>query len=59
MVKVVKGKTAQLLRECERLRAENRALKSLTADHDAALVELAELAAAQDDALVELAELIV
>lgn len=44
--------------DLENLMEENEKLKSLTADQDAALVELAELAAAQDDALVELAGMI-
>ena len=59
MIKIIRGKTAKLLRECERLRAELNEEKARANDAEAALVELADLAAAQDDAIVELAEMIV
>ena len=56
MCKIIRGKTAQLVRENQRLQRE---LNEKTETLENAVVELAELYAEQDDALVELAELIV
>ena len=58
MIKIITGKTAKILRDCERLKAELNDEKTRNDDIETALVELADLAAEQDDAIVELAGLL-
>ena len=58
MIRIIKGMTAKLLRENDRIKMELNAEKQRNDEMETALVELAELFAEQDDALVEIAEIV-
>ena len=59
MCRIIRGETARLVRENDRLKANLVEERERRTELEDAVLELAELYAEQDDALVELAEIIV
>ena len=56
--KIIRGESARLTRENDRLKAQLNEERQNRLDLEDAVMELGELFAEQDDALVELAEII-
>lgn len=57
--KIIRGESARLTRENDRLKAQLNEERQNRIDLEDAVMELGELFAEQDDALVELAEIVV